>query len=182
MQNRDYKFRAWDDAKKKWLLGYEMQNLGGFSLFGETVMLGEWAGILDEYIFERNGHKQSDLKVMQFIGMKDRCGIDAYEDDLVVDLRGITCRIVYVAAGFSLQPISGLIEDGANVEINYSTAFVVEGNVWENPGMLEGKCKECGGTGELSVEEQVYAGEPHMAPIGSEPCPSCQPKKEPSEE
>ena len=31
-------------------------------------------------------------------------------------------------------------------------------------------CEFCFGTGELTTMEQVYAGEPHMAPIGSRPC------------
>jgi hypothetical protein len=61
---REIKFRAWDD--KKWLLGYELPNLGGFSLFGEVVMLDEWSHILDTFLFERDGHKADDLKVMQY--------------------------------------------------------------------------------------------------------------------
>lgn len=35
-------------------------------------------------------------------------------------------------------------------------------------------CDECGGDGTISVMEQVYPGEPHMADVGSRPCPSCQ--------
>lgn len=38
----------------------------------------------------------------------------------------------------------------------------------------EEKCEECGGYGYVSVMERVYPNEPHMAEIGSEPCPSCQ--------
>ena len=34
-------------------------------------------------------------------------------------------------------------------------------------------CKTCGGDRVVSKMEQVYAGEPHMAPIGEEPCPDC---------
>lgn len=34
-------------------------------------------------------------------------------------------------------------------------------------------CEMCGGTGEVSTMEKVYPGEPHMAPIGSAPCPEC---------
>lgn len=34
-------------------------------------------------------------------------------------------------------------------------------------------CRECGGTKEVSTSEQVYAGEPHMADIGTKPCPKC---------
>lgn len=35
-------------------------------------------------------------------------------------------------------------------------------------------CRTCGGTGEVSKMEQVYAGEPHMADIGTESCPDCK--------
>lgn len=31
-------------------------------------------------------------------------------------------------------------------------------------------CVHCLGTGEMTVDEAVYAGEPHMAPIGSQKC------------
>lgn len=34
-------------------------------------------------------------------------------------------------------------------------------------------CEFCGGTGEVTTMEQVYAGEPHMAPIGTATC-SCR--------
>lgn len=34
----------------------------------------------------------------------------------------------------------------------------------------EGIWEHCGGTGEVSVQEQVYAGEPHTADIGTQKC------------
>ena len=40
-------------------------------------------------------------------------------------------------------------------------------------GRVEEVCEACLGTGEVIVDEQVYSGEPHTAPIGSKPC-SCQ--------
>ena len=42
------------------------------------------------------------------------------------------------------------------------------------------KCEMCGGTGEMTTMEYVYAGEPHMAPIGTRPC-LCQSKKDEDE-
>lgn len=42
---------------------------------------------------------------------------------------------------------------------------------------VEEVCADCLGTGEITTMEQVYAGEPHMAPIGSRVCP-CQNKEE----
>lgn len=35
-------------------------------------------------------------------------------------------------------------------------------------------CETCGGTGEVTTMEAVYPNEPHMAPIGSAPCPDCR--------
>ena len=34
-------------------------------------------------------------------------------------------------------------------------------------------CRTCDGTGEVTTMEAVYAGEPHMAPIGTGKCPDC---------
>jgi DnaJ-class molecular chaperone len=34
-------------------------------------------------------------------------------------------------------------------------------------------CETCGGTGEVSCMESVYAGEPYMASVGIERCPDC---------
>lgn len=34
-------------------------------------------------------------------------------------------------------------------------------------------CPTCGGTGEVTTMETVYAGEPHTAPVGTGRCPDC---------
>lgn len=38
----------------------------------------------------------------------------------------------------------------------------------------EDECETCGGTGEVSTMERVYANEPHMADVGTGPCPDCR--------
>lgn len=41
-------------------------------------------------------------------------------------------------------------------------------------GIITQECQTCGGEGRIPKYEQVWSGEPHMADIGSQPCPNCQ--------
>lgn len=45
-----------------------------------------------------------------------------------------------------------------------------EGELPELPEFEDEVCEFCGGTGEVTVDEQVYPGEPHYAPIGTRKC------------
>ena len=38
----------------------------------------------------------------------------------------------------------------------------------------EDTCQTCRGTGEVATMERVYPNEPHMADVGSGPCPDCR--------
>ena len=141
---RDIKFRAWEDKNKKWLLGYEYSNLGGFSLIGECVLSGEWGNVFDTFLFNKYGKKWEDLKIMQFTGLKDKNGKEIYEGDIVIYNRGIgnwtgqrmstTHEIVFTDEVFAFVMKYGSSYIKLRKHWNY--IYEVIGNIFENPELL----------------------------------------------
>ena len=141
---RTIKFRAWDDGKKEWLLGYEYPNLGGFSLDGECVLMGEWANVCTSFMFENNNRKRTDLKLMQFTGLKDKNGKEIYEGDIVIYDRGVgnwtgkrmatTHEIVFTEEvnAFVMEYGSSYIK----LRKHWNYIYEVIGNIHENPELL----------------------------------------------
>jgi len=140
---REIKFRAWDDLNRKWLLGYEYKNLGGFSLTGECVLLGEWGNVFDTFLFGKDGKKWDDLKIMQFTGLKDKNGVEIYEGD---NLKRITvfedggCDfhlgiITYDDFGYYSRSIKNEISRSLGGKSD-NTTYEVIGNIHENPELI----------------------------------------------
>lgn len=137
MNNREYKFRAYDNKNKQWLMGYELENLGGFSLFGECMLLGEWSKILDTFLFDRFGYKPDDLIVMQYTGLKDRNSKECYEDDifeaeeLEFESDVLKYKIIFHTGTFwgrDSKMNEYPLKDFRDIEII--------GNIYENPNLL----------------------------------------------
>ena len=136
---RNLKFRAWDKKEKKWLLGYEYPNLGGFSMIGETMMLGEYASLLSAYFPDR----LDDIEVMQFTGLKDKNGKEIYEGDIYKTKNGVTGEEMKLIVRYNHASF-GLVRNGSSSmnPKNLASKHNIEngeviGNIYENPELLK---------------------------------------------
>lgn len=140
LPKREIKFRAWDSLKKEWLFGYNYPNLGGFSMFGEVVLMGEWGNTAWDYISKDKG---IHLHLTQYTGIKDKNEKEIWEGDImrIVDLEDkSTFTVVFVDGAFRKKYDEW--DEGVSYPIIDSfdlTHFEVIGNIFENPELIESK-------------------------------------------
>jgi uncharacterized phage protein (TIGR01671 family) len=143
MANRDIKFRAWDNHEKKWLMGYEYPNLGGFSMFGECMLFEEWSNVLNKFILQQRDRKYDDLKLMQYSGENDKTGKLIYESDIVKCGYG-TGVVIFHAGCFMVEWIDDKESEmeflfsrkGRSARDEYES-FEIIGNIYQHPNLLK---------------------------------------------
>ena len=143
LANRLFKFRAWDNKNKKWLLGYDYPNLGGFDMFGECVLMDEWARTATSFMFGKDDKKLSDLKLMQFTGILDFNKKPIYEGDIVKDDdlgNGIVifqsgCFFMMYDAETNMEFL-GLKTDKFG-RLQQKRVVEIIGNVFDNPELVQ---------------------------------------------
>lgn len=146
--SREIKFRAWDNKAKEWLMGYELPNLGGFSMFGECMLMEEWSRILSRFILQQKDRNPKDLILMQFTGLKDENRKEIYEGDILELLIYDKCLkatfqqitiVEYLVPEFVLKVVKcQIFKIGAIAQtLSNKLKYKVIGNIQENPDLLK---------------------------------------------
>jgi uncharacterized phage protein (TIGR01671 family) len=142
-ESRIIKFRAWDNKEKKWLLGYDYPNLGGFSMFGECMLFEEWSSILNRFHLQREDRSPSDLKLMQFSGILDKNQKPIYEGDIVNDGDNGNGIVVFQSGCFFMNYGADVTMEFLGLKLDefkrLQAKRIVEvvGNIYDNPQLIE---------------------------------------------
>jgi uncharacterized phage protein (TIGR01671 family) len=131
--SREIKFRAWDKTNKCWLLGYEYPNLGGFSIVGECVLMGEFEALFHPLT------RINEIEIMQFTGLLDKQGKEVYEGDIVHHLKyGGNYQVSYSQenTGYDLENPSRKLAP-MHLCSRCQENIEVIGNIHETPELLK---------------------------------------------
>ena len=133
---REIKFRAWN--------GREM--ITPTAIINGKAAINKPCDINDKVLTDEEGvnyycnwdiDKTTDYPLMQFIGLKDKNGVDIYEDDIDSHLRVFTYNVEM--GGWYLMSNGEGIQWHEQVVKNGRLPFEVIGNRHQNPELLESR-------------------------------------------
>lgn len=136
MNKREIKFRVWEPLNKN------MQYLN-FALYENKGQVNHWVLPLDHQCCSDKNYtimNLNNVEIMQYIGLKDKDGIEIYEGDILINTNKSKLNlgmdnqkylVIYKTLGFDLKPLF----KGIALKFDYSDLKKI-GNIYENPELL----------------------------------------------
>lgn len=130
---REFNFRAWDERNK--IMHYSFQFIESLPSEenGCLIFTSDKQLVTTEWI--NNPYFRQQLKIMQYTGLKDKNGKEIYEGDVVGrDDMAYTRKVVYCP-----KRAAFILKDENETYFNMAFAYIVLGNIYENPELMEKK-------------------------------------------
>jgi len=126
---REIKFRAWDEQHKEMHYNFEWIS-SGISGNDWIVFRSNRQKLSNESPPFENPYFRQQFKIMQYTGLKDKSGREIYEGDI---MGRFVVKYIINNAQFKLMA------KDAEFDLDYGhDHFEVIGNIYENPGLLDG--------------------------------------------
>lgn len=122
MNNREIKFRVWNNKTKQWIHGPGHE----VNLFGEMILLGGFMhGVRVEEL--------NDCVVLQYTGLKDKNNKEIYEGDVLKSINRTAHKYIKV----EFKNGCFLFENRTFDEFVKYNDIKIVGNIYETPELLK---------------------------------------------
>ena len=134
MNNREIKFRAWDKEDKIWRTDVLLAPNGLLYQTHEAPQKEDDVGHYEEVDYT-DWYGINHMEVVFFTGLKDKNGVEIYENDIIKDKYGEIYKVGWSSFEIYTGSERNIVVYGWNV--NTQEEVEILGNIFENKDLIE---------------------------------------------